>query len=120
MERVLGIGGIFFKSKNPKALIEWYRTHLGIEPQWDGGTAFVAKQGDMTVWSVFSADTAHFNPSPSPFMLNFRVANLAKMLDQLRAMGAQVDGRTELSEFGNFGWVHDPDGNRVELWEPPK
>lgn len=119
MERVLGIGGIFFKSNNPKALVEWYRTHLGVEPQWDGGTAFEAKSGDQTVWSAFSANTTYFNPSPAPFMVNFRVSNLERMLDQLRGLGAQVDGRTEQSEFGKFGWLMDPDGNRIELWEPP-
>jgi predicted enzyme related to lactoylglutathione lyase len=119
MERVLGLGGLFFKARNPAALMEWYRTRLGVEPQWEGGTAFVAKAGDMTVWSVMSADTSHFNPSPAPFMINFRVGHLDRMLDQLRALGAQVDGRTEQSEFGKFGWVMDPEGNRIELWEPP-
>lgn len=119
MERVLGIGGIFFKSKNKAALVEWYRTHLGIEPHWDGGTAFDAKAGDMTIWSVFDQNSTYFHPSPQPFMLNFRVANLARMLDQLRAMGDKVDGNTQNSEYGKFGWVMDPDGNRIELWEPP-
>ncbi len=121
MERVLGVGGIFFKSQDPKALVDWYRTRLGIEPAWEGGTAFESRgAGEQTIWSAFSANTTYFNPSPAPFMVNFRVANLERMLDQLRAMGAQVDGRTEFSEYGKFGWVMDPDGNRVELWEPPR
>jgi predicted enzyme related to lactoylglutathione lyase len=120
MERVLGIGGIFFKARDPKALLEWYRTHLGIEPHWEGGSIFESRgAGEQTVWAAFPQDTNHFNPSPASFSLNYRVANLERMLEQLRAMGAQVDGTTQTGEYGKFGWVMDPEGNRIELWEPP-
>ena len=118
MERVLGIGGIFFKARDPDALREWYRTHLGLDLQPWGGAVFEGP--GQTVWCPFSVDTTYFNPSPAPYMFNYRVANLDRMLDQLRALGAQVDGRTDFSEQGRFGWVMDPEGNRVELWEPPQ
>ena len=110
---------MFFKSSDPKALLEWYRTRLGLELAWEGGAILEAKAGDQTILSAHSVNTTYFNPSPAPFMLNFRVANLDRMLDQLRALGAKVDGTTQRSEYGNFGWVMDPDGNRIEFWEPP-
>ena len=120
MERVLGVGGVFFKAKDPAALIAWYRTHLGIETAWEGGTAFESKgAGEMTVWSIMGANAIHFDPSRAPFMINYRVANLDRMLAQLRALGDQVEGPTEQPEFGKFGWVMDPEGHRIELWEPP-
>ncbi|RUL77579.1 VOC family protein [Dyella choica] len=125
MKRVTGIGGIFFKSKDPKALGAWYRTHLGVEVQDWGGAAFQWKGPDnpegigTTVWSPFAADTSHFAPSPAAFMINYRVEDLHALLTTLRAEGVQVDEKVEESEFGKFGWVVDPDGNKVELWQPP-
>ncbi len=124
MQRVTGIGGIFIKSRDPKALGEWYRTHLGIDVQEWGGTAFrwnepVAQPDGLTVWSLFPASSTYFDPSAAPFMVNYRVENLAALLDTLRAEGCTVDDKTESSEFGKFGWVMDPEGNRIELWEPP-
>jgi predicted enzyme related to lactoylglutathione lyase len=117
MERVTGIGGIFFKSEDPKKLGEWYRKHLGIpvEP-WNGA---VFETGGQTVWSPFPKDTKHFGPSGAPFMVNYRVANLFPLLEQLREEGVTVEERTETSEQGTFGWIMDPEGNRIELWEPP-
>jgi predicted enzyme related to lactoylglutathione lyase len=124
MNRVTGIGGIFIKSRDPKALGAWYRTHLGIDVQDWGGTSFRWNEPEpqpegLTVWSLFPESTAYFEPSRAPFMVNYRVENLATLLDTLRAEGCTVDEKTEASEFGKFGWVMDPEGNRVELWEPP-
>jgi catechol 2,3-dioxygenase-like lactoylglutathione lyase family enzyme len=119
MERVTGIGGIFFKSPDPKALTAWYQQHLGVEPGWECGAQFKWDGPGSTIWSPFMAETTYFAPSRAPFMINFRVANLARMLEQLRAGGVEVDAKTDESEYGKFGWCMDPDGNRVELWEPP-
>jgi predicted enzyme related to lactoylglutathione lyase len=124
MTRVTGIGGIFFKSKDPNRLREWYRKHLGINSESWGGYAFKwsddPRQGDgQTVWSIFPAETKYLEPSTAPFMINFRVADLPQLLTQLRAEGVEVDPKMDESEFGKFGWVMDPDGNRIELWEPP-
>lgn len=124
MKRVTGIGGIFFKSEDPDRLREWYRKHLGIESESWGGFAFKWQDDPRhddgtTAWSIFPAATKYFDPSVKPFMVNFRVADLNGLLAQLRDEGVEVDSKTEESEFGKFSWVMDPDGNRVELWEPP-
>ena len=125
MRRVTGIGGIFFKAKDPDALRAWYRAHLGIESADWGGTAFQWKGPDnpggdgKTAWAVFDATTNYFAPSSSPFMVNYRVENLHELLSALRSEGCTVDSKVDESEFGKFGWVMDPEGNRVELWEPP-
>jgi predicted enzyme related to lactoylglutathione lyase len=117
MERVRGIGGIFFKANDPKALAEWYGKHLGVPVEPYGGATF--NGAGTTIWSPFPADTKYFAPSTSPFMINFRVESLDRMLAQLRAAGVEVDEKTDESEYGKFGWFIDPEGNRVELWEPP-
>jgi predicted enzyme related to lactoylglutathione lyase len=126
MKRVTGIGGIFFKAKDPAALTGWYKTHLGIDVQEWGGTAFRwtddagnATSG-TTVWSVNGADGEQFAPSQSSFMVNYRVADLKGLLAALRAEGCNVLEKTDDSEFGKFGWVIDPEGNKVELWQPPE
>jgi predicted enzyme related to lactoylglutathione lyase len=124
MERVTGIGGVFFKARDPKALGEWYKTHLGIDVQPWGGAAFEWGEGSaepkgVTAWSLSSAEKPHFEPGTAPFMLNYRVRDLDAMLVQLRAAGAQVDEKVEDSEYGRFGWAMDPEGNRFELWQPP-
>ena len=119
MERVLGVGGVFFKARDPRALAEWYATHLGVP--FDSGQTygtFTAAAGDQTVFSVFPQDTNYFAPSTAPYRFNFRVRNLAAMIEQLRAAGAEVDDKVEEYDYGNFGWVMDPEGNRIELWEP--
>ena len=119
MERVLGVGGVFFKARDPKALANWYAMHLGVP--FDAGQTygtFKAEAGDMTVWSMFPSDTTYFAPSTAPFMFNFRVRDLRAMLAQLRAGGVPVDDNVEEYDYGNFGWVMDPEGNRIELWEP--
>jgi predicted enzyme related to lactoylglutathione lyase len=124
MERVRGIGGVFFKAKDPQALARWYADHLGLPVEGAGGASFRWKDDDLdgnatTVWSPFALDSSYFAPSTKPFMLNFRVKNLDRMLGQLREAGAAVDPKIEESAYGRFGWVMDPEGNRVELWEPP-
>ena len=124
MQHVTGIGGIFFKARDPKALAEWYQSHLGLtlEP-WGGSvfrwqTATNPKGQGSTVWSAFDADTGYFAPSTASFMVNYRVDDLDAMLAQLRAAGCAVDAKVESSEQGRFGWVIDPEGNKVELWQP--
>jgi predicted enzyme related to lactoylglutathione lyase len=125
MRRVTGIGGVFFKSKDPKALGAWYKAHLGIDVQEWGGAAFDWKgphnpEGTgTTAWSLFPADTKHFAPSAAPFMINYRVQDLHALLAALRAEGVRVEDKVEESEYGKFGWVVDPEGNKVELWQPP-
>jgi predicted enzyme related to lactoylglutathione lyase len=121
--RVTGIGGVFFKARDPVALAAWYREQLGIEVQ-DGGTygmltAGAARAQSDTVWSVFSADTKYFGEGPAGWMVNYRVADLDAMLQQLRDAGAWVSEKVDESDFGRFGWAADPEGTRFELWEPP-
>jgi predicted enzyme related to lactoylglutathione lyase len=121
MAKVTGLGGIFFKAQDPAALADWYARHLGIEPEAWGGARFQedASRPGYTVWAPFPADTKYFAPSRQPYMIGFRVDDLAGLLDQLRAAGVQVDERTEQSEYGAFGWIVDPEGTRIELWQPP-
>jgi len=125
MKRVTGIGGIFFKARDPDALRAWYQRHLGIDVQDWGGATFRwhdpshPSPDGATVWSIFEPTSDYFAPSQASFMINYRVADLAVLLETLRAEGCTVDAKTESSEFGRFGWVMDPEGNRVELWEPP-
>ena len=119
MQRVRGVGGIFFKARGDRpALLEWYRDHLGIDfdAAW-GGTVFEPAGPELN-WSVFERDTTYFGPA-APFMINYVVDDLAAMLAQLRDAGIEVEERTEESEYGKFGWAHDPEGNRIELWERP-
>lgn len=123
MKRVTGIGGIFIKAKDPAALQAWYKKHLGIDVQPWGGTAFRWADDNgkptagTTAWSV--SDGAYFEPSKSSFMVNYRVADLHGLLDQLREEGCQVLDKVDESDFGKFGWVMDPEGNKIELWQPP-
>lgn len=120
MEQVTGIGGVFFKARDPKALAAWYRDHLGvpIESGQTYGAISSAAAGEQTVWSTFPADTTYFGPGPAAFMVNYRVRNLDAMLAQLRAAGVPVDDKVEDFDYGRFGWATDPEGNRFELWEP--
>jgi predicted enzyme related to lactoylglutathione lyase len=125
MKRVTGIGGVFFKSKDPRALGEWYRTHLGLKVEEWGGVAFRWATPDnptgtgTTIWNPFKDDTSYFAPSTADFMINFRVQDLHALLAALRAEGCEVDAKVDESEYGKFGWVQDPEGNRIELWQPP-
>ena len=121
MKRVTGIGGIFFNAKDPVALRAWYKEHLGIDVQDWGGAAFTwAPTGGTTIWSVGAAGSKQFAPSTSTFMINYRVDDLAGLLEALRREGCNVLEKTDDSEFGKFGWVMDPEGNKIELWQPPE
>ncbi len=126
MKRVTGIGGIFFKSKDPKALTDWYASHLGI-PLGEGGEVMFPWRSTenpaeeaMTVWSPFPKDTDYFGPNSGDFMMNYLVNDLDALLEALKAEGVEIDPKREDHEYGKFAWIIDPDGNRVELWEAPK
>ena len=122
--RVTGIGGVFIKARDPAMLRAWYKKHLGIDVQAWGGTAF--KWADpsghpiagKTAWLV--DDGKDFAPSAASFMVDYRVADLHALLAALRAEGCNVLEKTQESEYGKFGWVMDPEGNKVELWQPPE
>lgn len=126
--RVHGLGGVFFKAADPQRLSEWYATHLGLPTQEWGGAIFQWNRIDgadaptgprgYTVWAAFKDDTTYFQPSDKPFMINFRVDDLDATLAALRAEGCNVLDRGEDSEQGRFGYVVDPEGNLIELWQP--
>ena len=120
MAKVLGVGGVFFKSHDPKKLYDWYAKWLGMEFEANWGIAYYPK--DMpskgyTVWSAFDSNTDYFAPSEKEFMFNLIVDKLEEALKQVKEGGAQVIGSIEKLEFSLFGWFIDPDGNKVELWE---
>lgn len=121
MAKVTGLGGIFFKSGDPAALSAWYAKHLGLTVEPWGGVRFNEdeQRAGYTLWSPFAADTTYFGTGAQPYMLNLRVDDLDALLAQLRADGVEVDERVDESEFGRFGWFVDPEGTRVELWQPP-
>ena len=125
MKRVTGLGGVFFKTTDPKKLKEWYGKHLGL-PVDEYGASFrwidinekEAKVPALTAWSPFKDDTTYFAPSEKPFMFNYRVENLVELLKVLKEEAVQVVGEIEEYPYGKFGWIMDPDGNKIELWEP--
>lgn len=122
--RVTGIGGVFFKSDDRAAILNWYRAHLGISSEEWGGFAYQWRDLDQpdeigyTVWSVYPATTSYFSPSEQPFMINFRVANLTGLIAALRDAGVEVVGELEEHPNGKFAWILDPEGRKIELWEP--
>jgi len=120
MRRVIGLGGVFFKARDPEKLYAWYEKHLGITRDSAQSATFRHKGDErgIVVWSIFPAATTYFDPSPSPLMLNYRVENLDALLDVLAAEGVHVDPKREEYDYGKFGWIMDPEGNRIELWEP--
>ncbi|MDQ8153802.1 MAG: VOC family protein [Gemmatimonadota bacterium] len=124
MAKITGIGGVFFKSSSDHAaLAAWYQTHLGMPLEAFGGAILrwpdaAAADGGLTVWHVAAKDSAWFSPSTAAFMVNYRVDNLGEMLAQLRAGGVTILQGPESHENGNFAWIMDPDGNKIELWEP--
>ncbi len=125
MTRVTGLGGVFFKARDKARMIEWYRDRLGLDVQSWGGAMFQWREDQAphrrgsTSWAVFDAKSKYFDPSQSPFMINYRVENLDAVLAALKAEGVDVDPNVQESEFGKFGWIMDPEGNRIELWQPP-
>ncbi len=123
MKRVTGIGGIFFKCRDPKALKEWYTRHLGIKSGEHGGiflwrTHSNPEHKATTNWSPFKEDTTYFQPSEKPFMINYRVENLVALLEELRKEGVQIVGELDSYDYGHFAHILDAEGNKIELWEP--
>ena len=119
--RVTGLGGVFFKTKDPDGIKEWYKTHLGLNTDQYGCTFWWKdKEGKdcSTQWSPFKEDTKYFEPSEKQFMMNFRVENLVALLEALKAEGVEVIGEIQEFDYGKFGYVMDPEGNKLELWEP--
>ncbi|MFY7918835.1 MAG: VOC family protein [Chryseotalea sp.] len=112
MGKVTGLGGLFFRSKDHKALAEWYNKHLGIN-----GMAWQQEAGH-TVFAPFKQDTGYFGNDNQQFMMNFRVEGLDELIEQLKADGVRVDENRMEESYGKFAWIYDPDGNKVELWEP--
>lgn len=121
---VRGIGGTFFKCDDPQRTLAWYREHLGLDIQEWGGTAFRwphpedSDASGYTVWSAFPRESGHFGPGTQDFMFNFRVHAIGVMIESLRANGVEIAGEIESHPNGKFAWIVDPDGRRVELWEP--
>ncbi|MCC8359710.1 VOC family protein [Salinimicrobium sediminilitoris] len=120
-KRVTGIGGIFFKTKDPKTTKDWYNKHLGLNTdQWGSTFWWKDKEGNdcSTQWSPMKEDTDYYEPSKKQFMINYRVENLEELLEELKKEGVEIVGEMQTFEYGKFGWIMDPDGNKIELWEP--
>ena len=123
MKRVTGLGGIFFKCKDPEQMKSWYRDHLGFVTDDHGGVfewrqAEDADKRGYTAWSPISQKTKYYEPSTKDFMFNYRVENLEKLLELLKAEGVQIVGEIETYDYGKFAHIMDPEGNKIELWEP--
>ncbi len=125
MKRVTGIGGIFFKAKDAATLQAWYKRHLGIDVKEWGGAAFSwtdaegKPTGGSTIWSIGPTEGDLFAPSKATFMVNYRVDDLHALVNVLKEEGCNVLDKIDESEYGKFAWVIDPEGNKVELWQPP-
>lgn len=123
MKRVTGIGGVFFKSEDPEKMKAWYTKHLGIVTDEWGGLFKWRDHEDKekectTAWGPFSKTSEYFNPSPHDYMFNYRVDNLEALLAKLKEEGVEVIDKVEEFEYGKFGWIIDPEGRKIELWEP--
>ncbi len=123
MARVTGIGGVFLKAKDPKALAAWYAKHLNVVESEYGGFTFrwsdeVPKGTGTTAWSLFPAESKYFGPGTQTAMVNYRVDDLDGLLEKMKADGVTIDPKREEYGFGRFAWIVDPEGNRVELWQP--
>jgi catechol 2,3-dioxygenase-like lactoylglutathione lyase family enzyme len=121
--RILGIGGVFFKSANRDQMREWYSKHLGLADKGGGAILPWREQGDaqkdhVTVWRVFPASTTYFEPSQASFMLNYIVDDMDALLDRLKQEGVKIDAKRMNESYGRFAWIYDPDGNKIELWQP--
>ena len=118
MGKAVGVGGVFFKAQDPKGLLAWYHEHLGV-PLTEGYSCFEGPEAQgMTTFAFFAEDTRYFGEGGQRAMINFRVDSLDEVLERLAAAGASVDPKREDYSYGRFGWFSDPEGNRVELWEP--
>jgi len=111
MARVTGLGGIFFRSKDNKALAEWYEKHLGMGQGWQ-------QEAGATVFAPFKEDTNYFGSMQQQFMINLRVEGLDELVERLLAEGVKVDENRQNESYGKFVWIYDPEGNKIELWEP--
>jgi predicted enzyme related to lactoylglutathione lyase len=123
MARVTGIGGIFLRARDPKALSQWYADNLGVQLSDYGGATFlwtdeIPATTGMTTWSLFPADTKYFGSPTQQAMVNYRVDDLDGLLVQLKAAGVTIDPKREDADYGRFAWITDPEGNRIELWQP--
>ena len=122
MAKATGVGGVFLKARDPKALSAWYAKHFGIESGEDGTLMFTsggaAGSMGMTVFAHFPADSKYFGGGAQQVMVNFRVDDLDELLKQLAAAGVRIDAKREDYSYGRFAWVWDAEGNRVELWQP--
>lgn len=126
MKRVIGLGGPFIKATDPRGLAAWYEKHLGIP--FNGGTyavwPFAEGQEEpapgFNIFSVFPDNSSYFNPAVKPFMVNFIVEDLSGLIQALQEEGVTIAGEPVSEEYGKFGWIIDPEGNKIELWEPPK
>ena len=116
MKNVTGFGGFFFRSKDPKALAAWYQQHLGIN-NGSAGDLWIQQEGP-TVFSPFKQDTGYFGDSGQQFMLNFRVTDLDALLKELETGGVRIDENKQNESYGKFAWIYDPEGNKIELWQP--
>jgi predicted enzyme related to lactoylglutathione lyase len=120
MAKAVGVGGVFLKARDPKALSAWYAAHLGIQSQGAGSLAFEGPESaGMTVFAHFPIDSTYFGEGAQQSMVNFRVDSVDELLTQLAAAGVRIDPKRDDSEYGRFAWIWDLEGNRVELWEPP-
>ncbi|MBK0403530.1 VOC family protein [Adhaeribacter sp. BT258] len=125
MKRVIGIGGVFFKSQDPAALRAWYQKHLGIDSEtwgatfnWNAPETKAQHKEFSTAWNPFPENTTYYAPSQKPFMINYIVADLAALVQALKTEGVELVGEMVEEEYGKFAWIMDPEGNKIELWEP--
>ena len=121
--RILGIGGIFFKSANKPQMQEWYGKNLGLADSGHGVMLPWREKDNpdseqMTIWSIFPATTKYFEPSSASFMVNYIVDDLDALLERLAKQGVQIDPKRQDESYGRFAWIYDPDGNKIELWQP--
>jgi catechol 2,3-dioxygenase-like lactoylglutathione lyase family enzyme len=121
--RILGIGGVFFKSANRDQMRDWYSTHLGLADKGQGAMLPWREHDDpkkehVTVWTIFPASTKYLDPSPAPFMINYIVDDMDALLDRLKQEGVKIDPKRMDESYGRFAWIYDPDGNKIELWQP--
>ena len=120
MAKAVGFGGVFLKARDPKALAKWYATHFGIPDQGGGSLAFDGPESTgMTVFAHFPLDTKYFGEGAQQAMVNFRVDDLDALLGQLAEAQVRIDPKRDDHEYGKFAWIWDPEGKRVELWQPP-
>jgi len=119
MAKAVGVGGVFLKARDPKALADWYATYLGVPRMGGGYMAFDGPESaGLTAFATFPLDSGHFGDGPQQFMVNFRVDDLDQLLAQLSEAGVRIDPKRDEASFGRFAWIWDPEGNRVELWQP--